>query len=168
MCNVFSVENWAYIISLSFQLSGSLVVLIYNIGISRASIIKSFRSTAVIARDGETNEISDVTNAIKDRFRQAYVNSAAFVQLLVGYFVGLFAEKTDTEICSVLCAIAISTLVLLCLSLLIVRLCMRRDKVTRNITDEELKSYDIKPDIESLSKKEVDDIFEEVMDNLKF
>ncbi len=159
MCELISNyfhSSFMYILSIALQLAGASVVLIMNV--KRAYIIKSFKAKPTIILDTDAHKVSDLSPAIKERFKTSYTNIFAFAYLVGGYFLSIFGEKNASNL-FIVTYVTIFTLILFGIYRVLIPLLLRQNKVTRKVTEEELKKLNVEPDMESISKQEVDDLF---------
>ncbi len=151
--------NLWYILSISLQIAGALVALCNSIFITRKSILLSFKATSVLVKDNNSNTLSDITVAIKERFKQAYTNTFAFIYLAVGYISAIFANKNSENVFITICVV-ILTILLLLFAYGCIHLLLTCDKVTRNITIDECQKLGIKADRENIPNSDIDKLFQ--------
>ena len=158
------LNYYMYYISVALQLAGALVLL-SSISTKRDDIIKTFATKSFISRNGNTNEISDISKAYRERIRQAYINRGAFLYLTLGYLGGVVGEKSEDTSCMKIFIVIIITAILLILARIIIDgVLMKCGKVIAPITNEDLERLGIEPDMESLSDRDINRIFGEVFD----
>jgi len=57
-------------IAISLQLSGALILLYYGVSTNRKDILKSlFDCTCYVIRDGNTNEINDISIPFREKYK---------------------------------------------------------------------------------------------------
>ena len=156
-------EVYIYILSISFQLAGALLLVVFAISTKRQATIKRFAGKGIIARDGNSKELSYNENEFKETFRIGYVNKCAFMYIAIGYFGGVFGNIDGKN------KIVIGLLVLLCTAFLmgiayviIEQILKKSKKVNQKITNEELEKAGIKPDMESISNAELEKLLDSV------
>lgn len=153
----------AYIIAISLQLSGALLLLLYAFPTKRDDLIKSFAKSSVIFRDNNTDKIFYNTQAFTDMCKNAYLNKFAFIYILAGYVVGIFGEIGAVNKAMVMLYVLALFVIELCLARFIVRaICKCSKKVNQEITNDELLKLNIEPDIENISMKEIDKLDEKM------
>ncbi|MBR5091716.1 MAG: hypothetical protein IK093_20020 [Ruminiclostridium sp.] len=93
-----------------------------------------------------------------ETYRIAYFSKVSVAFIAVGYLIGVFGDiGTGNRLLAAVSIIAL-TAVLIAITVLLV------NKLVRNvskITNEELKAAGAEPDMESISKDEVDALFDE-------
>ena len=78
-----------YIISISLQVAGALLLIAYSISTKRDDVIKKFSGKGFIHRDNNTNEISYNEKAFFQEYKMAYIDKLSFIYILFGYLLGL-------------------------------------------------------------------------------
>ena len=155
---------YTYCISVALQLAGALILL-SSTSTKRDVIIASFANKSFISRNGDTKEISDISKEYKERFRQAYINRAAFLYLTLGYLSGIFAEKgTDDAKITLGIVIVVAATLMLLVKIMVEKVLLKQKKVVMAITNEDLERLGIEPDMESISKEDIENIFGKVFD----
>ena len=87
-----------YILSITLQVTGSILLMIYLLSTNRKEIIKKFaNSNSVIKEDGNTGTIDYNHDAFKDEFKNAYLNKEAFCCIAIGTLMSIFAEKGNVN-----------------------------------------------------------------------
>ncbi len=151
-----------YIIAISFQLSGALLLVFYSISTKRKNVIKRFAGKCLIYRDNNTNEITYDKDALKIAFRDAWLNKIAFALIALGYFFGVFGEIDEKNKNLIALVIGLLTVMIMILSYFIVTCIIKySSNINKELSNGELSELGIEPDIESLSNKEIDDIINE-------
>lgn len=149
------------ILPVAFQVSGALLLLIFNISSRRKNIIKQFAGKGLIGKDNNTNEISYNKEALKKEFEGVYINKIAFGLIALGYIL-------DENNKGLVVLLIITIIVIMIISYLIVKLIVRYfPNVNKELTDGELITYDIEPDYQNISNQMIDDIVNEVIDDNK-
>ena len=154
------METIFYIISISLQLAGALLLMIFVLSTKREKVIQRFAGNGIIARDNNTNEILYNEKAFKDSFKNAYLNKCSFAFIALGYFMGVFGainyNKALVGILIVLC-----TGLIMGATYLIVNQIVSHSKViNKKITNEELSLAGVEPDIEDIPNDEIAKLFE--------
>lgn len=153
-----------YIIAISFQLSGALLLVIYSTSTKRASVIKRFAGNSFISRDGNTKEISYDKDELIKSFKDAWLNKIAFLLIASGYIFGIFGEIGEINKILISIFIIISTVLVMAISYFVVNCIIKYSaEVNKELTNDELNELGIEPNMESLSDKEIDDIWNEVL-----
>lgn len=151
-----------YIIAISFQLSGALLLVLYSISTKRRNVIKRFAGKCLIYRDNNTNEITYDKDALKITFRDAWLNKIAFTLIALGYCFGVFGEIDEKNKNLIAIVIVLLTVIIMVLSYFIVACIIKYSpNINKELSNEELSELGVEPDIENLSNKEIDDIINE-------
>ena len=156
-----------YIISISLQVAGALLLIAYSISTKRDDVIKKFSGKGFIHRDNNTNEISYNEKAFFQEYKMAYIGKLSFIYILSGYLLGVLGELKDTKASRdiALIIIAILSLVIMIISNKLVEVILSKSNKVSKITNEDLVRIGIEPDIQSASTSEVEkmlnDVFEE-------
>ena len=152
-----------YVIAISLQLAGALLLLVNATSTKRDNLIKSFAKSRIIYRDGDTKELSYNVDAFKGLYRNIYLNKFAFAYISLGYFIGIFGDiSAASKIIVLFCVAVVAFIDLLGAYFVVDKICMQREKVTKKITNEELIDLGIEPDAESISTEEIDKMFADV------
>ena len=154
------METIIYIISISLQLAGALLLMIFVLSTKREKVIQRFAGNGIIARDNNTNEILYNEKAFKDSFKNAYLNKCSFAFIALGYFMGVFgAINYNTALVGIL--IVLCTGLIMGATYLIVNQIVSHSKViNKKITNEELSLAGVEPDIEDIPNDEIAKLFE--------
>lgn len=152
-------------ISVSFQLAGALVLLLYNVSTKRDDIIRSmYNAMAYTERNGNTQEINDLSIQFREKYRNAYLNKAAFFLLTVGYVLSLFGAIGKDEQCSAFfLVIVLTTLFVWLTKFLVEKYCLQQPDASTPVRNADLERLGIEPHSESLSDIEVNDIWESTL-----
>ena len=148
----FYLEVFIYAVAISFQISGALLLLFYNISTSRKHIVKGFAQKSIIIR--EENE-----EALKKCFKNAWINKIAFILIVLGYILGVFGEIGKVNKILVVVLILIITSIVIFISHLIVSFLIKiLPSVNKELTDDEINEIGGEVDIETMSSKDVEEI----------
>ncbi len=144
-----------FILALSFQISGAILLIIKYWGKTRQRIINEYYpGTGIASNDGENNAVLDA-NRVRECATGIYANRMAFVFIAIGYALSIFGEKGNAGNIVVLFSTAVTTTILVIIegkaSKLIAKKLYQEDIV---IPYDELPDYIDR----TLSKKDVDDI----------
>ena len=150
--------------SVSLQLAGALILLLFGVSTNRDDIIRSlFSSTAYIERDGNTDEITDISIQYKEKYRNAFLNKIAFFLLSLGYGLSLFGSvKKDEQCCAFLWACIPTIVIVSFTKLLVEKFFLKQPDVLNTVKNSDLKRLGIEPHSETLSNKEVKKTWENV------
>ena len=97
------IENFFYIISVSFQIAGALLLVLFSISTKRDSVIRRFVGNGIITKDGDSKILDYNENAYKEEYRRAFLNKYSFGCILLGYMLSIWGEIEDgsrLEYCS--------------------------------------------------------------------
>jgi len=145
-----------YILSVSFQIAGALLLMLNVLSAKREKVIRRFAGKGLLYRDNNTNTISYDQNALKDVFREAYLSKFSLAYIIMGYLFGVFSTIASEYKNIIAMAIVAATALLILLSYLVVYLILKFSKrVNQEISNEELISLGIEPDIENISNEEI-------------
>ena len=148
-----------YILSVSLQVAGALLLMLNVLSTKREKVIRRFVGKGLLCRDNNTNAISYDQNALKAVFQEAYLSKFAFAYIIMGYLFGVFGTIASEYRNIIATAIVAATALLILLSYLVVYLILKfSKKVNREISNEELISLGIEPDIENISNEEINRI----------
>ena len=75
------IQLIAYIISVTLQLSGSLIVLFKIETFKRKQVVKNFFVSSFVSRNGNTDEIEYNEQAFREKFRESIFNIVSFAYL---------------------------------------------------------------------------------------
>lgn len=148
-----------YIVAVALQLSGSIILLIGSFSTKRSKVICEFSKKGLIERDNDTNDIFYDKEAFCDEFYKPIINKSAFLLLSTGYLLSIFGHmERESRL--------LTSVYVIVLSIIIVGLsvCISR-KIARNfskedITNKELTELNITPNLENISNKELDNMFD--------
>lgn len=149
-----------YILSLSFQVAGALLLLFFAKSTKRENVVRNFVGNGIIKIDNNTMELDYDTNAFKENYRVAYLNKFAFLYIAIGYILGVFGciewkSKIVVAILIIFGTIIIMVITYACVNCLIKYL---KDS-NKKITNEELMKFGIKPNIGTISFDKIDAFF---------
>lgn len=141
-------EALIYVIAVSLQVAGALLLLCYNVSAKRKNIIKSFASTKGCIQVQGT-KIEYDKHRLKEIFKLAYINKMSFLYIVVGYIAGVFGKIGDnTYILSIILGMVAFISLFICIGISIPK-CILLLKEKRNgnffdITNEDIKELGIK------------------------
>lgn len=161
-----NVKALVYIFSISFQVAGAMILLLFTLSTKRLEIIKRFSGTGMIFRDGDTGELSYNENELVNTFREGYLNKFAITYIAIGYFAGIFGEiGQNNRVLIAFCVITFTALILMLTCYLVERVLKKASVVNARITNEELEQAGIEPDMESISGEEIKKTFSRNLKN---
>ena len=152
------MEYLIYIISISFQVAGALLLVVYFISTKRKAVIKKFAGNGTIHLDNNTQELTYNEKAFFDEYKMAYIQRLSFVYILAGYLSGVFGSLSESIRCRVM-IIAILSLALMFFSNKGVELYVRNKNKAFKITNDELKELGIEPDSENIPNSQIDEMW---------
>lgn len=156
------MELSAYTISLSFQYTGTLLLLLVNFSLKSDDILKAFISNSdVVHRDNDTKESHYSMENLVNIFRQRVYNIISFQFLIVGYSLGICEFSNSHNKVTVLLSAAFLT-ILWCLATKFIVALIVFYKTRRryfNISDNDMVRLNLAPTIETITKSEIDRMF---------
>lgn len=145
-----------YIISISCQLAGAIILLFGSLSTNRPEVIKRFSKIGLVFVDENTGEVSNDTDAFTDEFQKAFLNRSAFLLLAIGYLFGIWGEEGSIcKCCITLLVILITALIAGSIWLISKR--FAKNKGEKKITKEEIEKIGA-ISIRNLSNNEIDNI----------
>ncbi len=153
-----------YIISISLQVAGALLLVAYGISTKRDDVIKKFSGNGIILRDNDTNEIFYNEKAFFQEYKMAYIGKLSFIYILSGYLLGVLGELKDTEIAKdiALIIIAVVSLLIMFASNKMVEILLSKSNKASKITNEDLERIGIEPDMQNIPSSEIEKMFNDV------
>lgn len=157
--NVFDKDAFIYVIAVSLQVAGALLLLCYNVSAKQENIIKSFASTkGFIAIRG--TEIEYDKPRLKEIFKIAYINKMSFIYIAGGYISGVFGKIGDnTYISSIILGMLVFVLVFIYMGINIPKLILllkeKRDENFFNITNKDIEELGIKDIITVITLEDI-------------
>ena len=133
------------------------MLIIFSLSTKRKDIIKTFAKSHMIARNGNTRELSYNHKAFLDVYKAAYFSRVSVLFIAVRYFLSVFGEVQEANRWVVACFIVVLTIVLIVVTKIVIDFLMRKNN--HPITNEELENVGAEPDIESISAQVIDGIF---------
>ena len=121
-----------YVISISLQMAGALLLMVNSLSTKREDAIKKFFNHTITELDGNTNEVKYNEEEFKDTFKQIYLTIFSFIYICFGYILGIFGNIENANKLCVLVKIILLTVCLIiiarCLAKVIVAISSRRNK----------------------------------------
>ncbi len=156
------VYSMIYVLSISFQVAGALMLMLFSISTKRLDVIRTFAKSHVIMRNGDTKELSYNHDAFVETFSTAYFSKFSVAYISFGYILGVFGDIEESSRWKAVAGIIAATSVLVLSTQLIVKKLLKKEMVQKRITNEELVRAGVEPDQKSISTKEIDQSFEDV------
>lgn len=104
-----------YVISISLQVTGAILLLLFNMSCNRDKVIQKF-----VEERGSVIGIDDKINydlkSLKAQFEVAYINKMSFLYIALGYLLGIFSEIIDTKKRYIFICVTVATLILIIVS----------------------------------------------------
>ena len=150
-----------YIISISLQVAGALLLVAYAISTKREDVIRRFAGKGILYRDNETNKITYNEEAFFQEYKMAYIGKLSFIYILSGYLLGVWGElnKSDSFKDLALIFIAILSLIIMLISNECVEFYITKTNKASEITNNELQEIGIEPDIQNITSEEIEEMF---------
>lgn len=147
-----------YIISIGCQISGAIILLLDSFSARRESVLKRFVGRGLVFRDNNTNELKYDEKAFGQEFRVAILNKFAFGFLAIEYLVGIWGNIGCFNKWVVMMSIIAITvfLVVVCYG---ISCLFAKNRCKKEITNDELEKFGLEPDIENISNKQIEEIF---------
>lgn len=154
---------WFQIFSISFQLAGAIILLLWCLkGAKKENIIKRyFPGSNVIERDDDNNCVLH-KDKLRVVSREVYINIIAFCDLVLGYGLSFYAIQSDNKTAAFIISMIITAVLLVVeymIAHLISVLIYKEDIIEKY---EVLERYGV--DTVS-TNKEIEDMLNEIMDN---
>lgn len=150
-----------YILAISLQVSGALLLLIKSLSTKKEDLIIRFKGNGNIYKDNNTDEISYDKEAFKKIYENTLINRWSFGFIFCGYLIGVFGSiDNNWNKCKV---IAFASILLLTIMFtLITKFYIERyaKKHCFEIRKEDFAEAKIEADMQSIPNNEIDDLFE--------
>ena len=145
-----------YIISISLQIAGALLLVIFAISTKRRKVVERFVNKDMVFEDGNTNEISYNKEELKQTFKVAYLSKLSFFYIALGYLVGIWGENKElSNITITIAIIGVTAIIMLASYFIVEQILKYSKKVNKKLTCKELKEYGINSTMVSISNKEI-------------
>ena len=160
----FDLLSFIYIMAVSFQVSGALLLLFYNISTKRENIIKNFSNNKwFIERCG--TKITYNKNGLKEIFKIAYINKISFFYIIIGYIIGVFGKiEENTYMLSIIIGMII--FIFICFGIYIPKQIMllkeKKDTTFFDITNDDIKSLNINDTLDFPTEEEIQNMLDDV------
>ncbi|WP_295054787.1 hypothetical protein [uncultured Fibrobacter sp.] len=153
-----SIFNVIYIFSASFQIAGALLLLLYSVSTKRELVIRRFVGKGLLTRKGDVVEYDQ--EAYKNEYHMAYLNKLSFLHIAVGYLINIFGCIEGVNKGLVVVGILLSTILVMFLSVKGTSFLVNHLKACDKITNNDLKDFGIKPDMEFMTSEDIDLLWE--------
>lgn len=149
-----------YILSISLQVAGALLLLVYASSIKRENVIKSFSGKGIIHRDENTMEISYNEDAFKEVYKTVFLNKCAFAFIALGYFFGVFgAIEWESKLLVGIIIVALVLIIIVATLFVANQFILHSKEVNKKITNGELERLGIEPDMCNISNQTIKSLF---------
>lgn len=164
----FDKDAFIYMIAVSLQVAGALLLLCYNVSAKRKDIIKSFADTKGFIQIQNT-EIEYDKSRLKEIFKIAYINKLSFLYIVLGYIAGVFGKIGDnTYILSIILGMVVFTLFFIYIGIYIPKRILllkeKRNENFFNITKEDIEELNISDTFNFTTVEDEDNIMDEDLD----
>lgn len=151
--------NNLYEISISLQLSGALLLLLWSFSKMSTNVLNMCFPGVVFAKRKENGDLYIEKAIIKRKVETILLNVCAFVFIAAGYLYSIFAENDLNNPMDKCCTIVLLTVLFLIaacvISKCIAAACAKKDHI---LTEEEIEKYNIPT---YMTEQEVSDLFSE-------
>lgn len=146
-----------YIFSISLQLSGSLLLMIFSLSTKRKQIIKRFINNNILTERGKILDYD--TEEFKNTYKIAYLNKFSFGYIVIGCIASIFASNNNCPPWRIMIYTIIFTLLFIVIAILFTKhLVIFLPKANKPIRSEELKRNNIKPTASTITNDDIDKI----------
>ena len=153
-----SSENILYIISISFQIAGALLLLSYSTFPKRETVIKRFIGKGLLTREGDIVKYNH--DAYKNEYFPVYLNKLSFGYIAGGYLLNIFGNIENACKWLVFICVLFSSALIMLVSIKGSSFLVKLLKANDRITNDDLKKFNIKPDVEYMTSEETIQIWE--------
>ena len=153
------LKMWIYIISISLQIAGALMLLLFSISVKRGNVIRRFCANGIITADSNTKKIDYKKETFIEEFRKAYLSKISFICIATGYILGVFGDIGNKQREIAIWIFIVTTFIII-ISYFVVGMLIKHNKsVNKEITISELEELGIQVDITDISYAEIDKMF---------
>ena len=110
---------YIYTMSISLQIAGALILLLWSLGNTKKKVIKSYFPGSNIAERDDNNRVCLRKEKLA---KDIYMNRIAFIFLIIGYGLSLFGELADYNEWKALVIIQIESICIIFIGLIISKL----------------------------------------------
>ena len=108
-----------YILSISFQVSGGLILLLWSFGRTKEKVFQLYFPGSNIVERDENNKVCLDKKKLRKKAVNIYMNRFAFICLIIGYGLSLFGDISDYNRWKALCIIGIESIFIILISIII-------------------------------------------------
>ena len=113
---------YIYTMSISLQIAGALILLLWSLGNTKKKVIKSYFPGSNIAERDDNNRVYLRKEKLRKKAKDIYMNRIAFIFLIIGYGLSLFGELADYNEWKALVIIQIESICIIFIGLIISKL----------------------------------------------
>lgn len=151
-----------YIISISFQIAGSLLLLINTFSTKRKNVLYRFGRSNFTNLNNNTKQIYYDEEQFKGMFKDAYLAKGSFLLIVLGYFFSIFSENNNTNQWKVAIYVIFWTIVIMFFTYYIIKLLIQYSpNVNKEITYEEFKQLELAPTMQNIPTKKLEELFKD-------
>lgn len=142
------MDNIIYIVSISLQVAGALLLMFFSISTKRENIIRAYFGKGSSKRKDNSNEIEYSEKTFKDIYKTAYLTKFSFAYIALGYLLSIYGESSEVNRNCITILIIGCTILCILLAFGIVAMIMKYSKiVNKKVTYDELSKLDLEVDI---------------------
>lgn len=154
-------DFFIYILAISLQVSGALLLLIKSLSTKKEDLIIRFKGNGNIYKDNNTDEISYDKEAFKKIYENTLINRWSFGFIFCGYLIGVFGSiDNNCNKCKVIAFTFILLFTIMLTRIIKVGIEKYSEKKCFVIRKENLDEAKVEADIEIISNKEIGELFE--------
>ena len=148
-----------YIISVSCQVTGALILVLKCLSTKRRNVIRRFFLNSFSIYSPDSNILNYNHELFEEEYEKAYYNKISFLSILLGYILSPFSDIGSFPRLYVAFFILLLTLIMLFTFILICTLL--RKKGHSKVTMSELIDIGIDVNLSEMSKEDIDEIFKD-------
>lgn len=137
-------EIIAFIISITFQLSGAILLLINNLRLDRKYMIRKYINSSPNKNIMTIDETEHKLKYNKENFINEYItvynNRMSFIYIMIGYLMSIFSEIKDDNRFIIFCSIVLLSFVLILITHAVVKHIVSKQE---DISESELEGMDM-------------------------
>ena len=138
-------------------------MLLFFISTKRVNIIRKFKGIGFISMDGDTKKLSYNKKAFVECYKEAYLNKIAFVYIVAGFMLDIFAnDGFENRICQISLIVLSAIIIILATEIIVSAYIRKSKKANQKITYEELVEAGCEPDMASVSSEELQSMLDDV------
>ena len=157
-------SNLVFIISVSLQLVGSIVLMFHALPFRRRDLVRAFFRNSFSVRHGEEIRYDHQLFILEGR--RIYTTWLAIACLCAGYVLQVFSTKTNDEPIWIGLAIIIFTAVLYLL-VFGISYCLSRIIASKEVTSDELKQCKVDTNMAEATEEDIKQVLAEIEDDWK-